>query len=245
MKHEPQLTFDWHAHDRSIVRMGLALLATLAAIIGLFIIFRVVTPESRQVDVRPQRVVLLNPSVPAERALIHQAMDRSFGMIPSETLVTNQLKTLKMPEFMPSYARHELRLKPQPTGQVASTQKRPFALDMDILPALPKTLPTASPGTTQSILTAIMDGPLQKRSPKSLEIPNVPLADIIRPRFQVAIGRLGQVLVALPLQTSDDAAVNQKLHHFITQMRFTPAKTEIEWGQISFRWVKPKEAKAP
>lgn len=243
MKPPPLLIFDWHSHDRSIIRMGLALAVTLVCIVGMFIIFRVVTPESRPVDVRPQRVLILNPNVPAERALIHQAMDRSFGMLPSETTVTGPLKSLQMPSFVPSYANFELRLKPLPTGLTASTQTRPFALDMDLLPPLPEAKPPAAKPVPKSSLRAVIEGAAAMRAPKSLEIKDVPLADATRPRFQVAIGPLGQVILALPLSTADDAEIHQKLHHAITQMHFTPAPAEMEWVQIYFRWF--KEAAAP
>ncbi|GAA5149333.1 hypothetical protein GCM10023213_46870 [Prosthecobacter algae] len=243
MKHERALIFDWDSHDGSIVRMGLALLVTLAALVGMFIVFRVVTPESRPVDVRPQRVLLLNPNEPAERALIHQAMDRSFGLLPSETSITGPLKSLRMPSYSPSYAKHELRLKPVPSGLAASSQVRPFALDMDVLPPLPAAQPRTAdaPPAAPSVLRAVPEGPVAARAPARLDIPGVPLADITRPRFQIAIGRLGQVIVALPLSASDDVEINQKLHHAITQMRFAPADKEMEWGQVSFRW----EVKAP
>ncbi len=243
MKPPRLLTFDWDAHDRSIVRMGLAMLATVGGMVGMFIVFRVVTPDSRPVDVRPQRVMLLNPKVPAERALIHQAMDRSFGMLPSETSVAGPLKSLQMPVFAPSYAKHELRLKPLPSGLAASTQTRPFALDMEVLPPLPQPLPApaAAKPKIHSVLRGVVGGDVAARAPASMIIPGIPLADIMRPRFQVAVGPLGQVLMALPLTVSDDADINQKLHHAVTQMRFKPAAAETEWGQVTFRW----EVKAP
>ncbi|TDU70630.1 hypothetical protein EI77_02678 [Prosthecobacter fusiformis] len=242
MKKERLLTFDWHTHDSSILRMGFALLVTLGAIVSLFIVFRVVTPESRQVDVRPQRVMLLNPSVPAERALIHLAMDRSFGLLPSESSVTGPLQVLKMPAFTPSYARHELRLKPLPSGLAASTHTRPFALDMDVLPPLPDPVTTPRAAPAPSVLQAVVQGPVAARAPKMRAIKNVPLADMNRPRFQVAVGSLGQVLLALPLNASEDAAINQKLHAAVTQLHFTPAESEIEWGQVSFEWVNGEAA---
>lgn len=241
MKPPRTLTFDWHSHDSSVLRMGLAMLVTLTAIVGMFIVFRVVTPESRPVDVRPQRVLLLNPNEPAERALIHHAMDRSFGLLPSDSGLAAPLKSLQMPSFTPSYAKQELRLKSLPSGLTASTQTRPFALDMDVLPPLPAPEPVKAKPVAASTLRAVMEGAVAARAPQGLEVKGVELADITRPRFQVAIGPLGQVLVALPLSVSDDAAINQKLHHAITQMRFAPSDQEMEWGQISFRW----EAKAP
>ncbi|MEN3941020.1 hypothetical protein WJU23_06990 [Prosthecobacter sp. SYSU 5D2] len=241
MKPERPLTFDWHAHDRSFLRMGLSMLLTLVAIVGMFIVFRVVTPESRPVDVRPQRVLLLNPNVPAERALIHQAMDRSFGMLPSEPAVTEPPAGLTLPEFTPSYAGYELRLKPLPAGLNASRQARLFAQEMDILPPLPAPKLKRPPPAPPQVLRAAVEGPAAGRARSSLVIPEVPLADVTRPRFQVAVGPRGRVMMALPLSSSDDADINQKLHHFIMQMRFAPAESEVEWAQVSFKWSRREE----
>ena len=216
--------------------MGLALLMTLTGIVCLFIVFRVVTPETRRPDIRPQRVLVLNPLIPAERALIHQAMDRSFGLLPTEPLVADPAAALKLPTFEPSYARHELRLKPLPTGLTTSTQSRPFALDIDILPPLSGTPKTTTQPVVSSVLRAVVGGGLAARATQSVEVKEVLLADVTRPRFQVGVGPLGQVIVALPLAVSEDPEMVQKLHHAITQMRFAPSSNEIEWGQISFRW---------
>lgn len=249
MKPARPLLFDWQAHDRSVVRMGLAMILTVVALVGMFVVFRVVTPESRPVDVRPQRVMLLNPHDPAERALIHLAMDRSFGLLPSEPAVSEAPKGLQMPAFVPSYAGHELRLKPLPKTLTASTQVRPSALGLDVLPPLPVPVPTALPKPAPQILEAVFQGPAAGRAPVHVEIPGVPLADVTRPRFQVAVGRRGQVVMALPLVSSDDGEMNQKLHHAVLQMQFRPAETgadmdaDTEWAQVSFQWV-PKGQEA-
>lgn len=215
-----------------------AVMITVMAMVGMFIVFRVVTPESRQVDVRPQRVLVLNPNVPAERALIHQAMDKSFGLLPTEPTIAAPSKALRMPTFTPSFSKYELKLKPLPSGLTASRQSRPFALDMDILPPPPAAEVMKTKTPEPQVLQAVVEGDVSARSPEKLQIANVPLADSTRPRFQVAIGRLGQVIAAMPLTVSDDPAIMQKLHHAITQMQFAPGKSDTEWGQISFRWEK-------
>jgi len=210
----------------------------------MFIIFRVVTPESRPVDVRPQRVVLLNPNVPAERALIHQAMDRSFGIIPTEVAATAPVKGLKTPDFVPSYARRELKLRPLPSDLAASNHSRPFALEVDVLPPLPEPPSRESAPNVMSRLQAVVDGELKTRAPLGRVISGVPLVDATRPRFQVAVGPLGQVLMALPLNVAEDLEIHQQLHAAVTQMRFAPAaQTELQWGQVSFEWVKEKGGK--
>lgn len=239
------LLFDWQGRDSSLLRMGLALAVTLAAFVGMFIVFRVVTPDSRPAEVRPQRVIMLDAAVPAERALIHKAMDQSFGMLSSEATVTLPVKNLERPRFRPSFTDHELRLKPMPPGLAATPRPLPLTLDLDVLPEVARQ-PLAPGGRAQPapphVLRAVVEGELATRLPRSLEISGVPLADATRPRFQVAVGPLGQVLMALPLLGSDDASIQQKLHHAVLQLKFAPAAAEIQWGQVSFQW---EEVKAP
>lgn len=241
------LLFDWQGSDNSLLRLGLALAVTIAAFIGMFIVFRVVTPDSRPVEVRPQRVIMLNAAVPGERALIHKAMDQSFGMLSSEATVTLPEKELVRPRFNPSFQDHELRLKPLPPGLAASTRPLPLTLDMNVLPPVAPAAPapTAKPATQPAqVLRAVIEGDLGDRLPRRLEVPGVPLADATRPRFQVAAGPQGQVVMALPLLLSEDAAIQQRLHHAVTQMQFAPAPEQagIQWGQVSFQW---QEVKAP
>lgn len=242
MKTPSPLIFDWHGHDRSLLRLILAGAITLTAMVGMFIVFRVVTPETRQVDVRPQRVLVLNPNVPAELALIHQAMDKSFGLLPTEPTVAVSSKALRMPGFVPAFTKYDLKLKPLPSGPAASIQSRPFALDMDILPPPPPAEKLPVKPAAPQVLKSVVEGDVATRAPQDLSVPNVPLADSTRPRFQVAIGRLGQVVAALPLSVSEDAVITQKLHHVVTQMRFAPADKDMAWGQVSFRWEKGDQA---
>lgn len=232
----PPLLFDWHAHDRSLLRMAMAVFVTLGGIIGLFIIFRIVTPESRPVDVRPQRVMLLNPEVPAERALIHMAMDRSFGLLPSEPAAMGPVNGIHMPVFEPSYQGFELGLKPLPSTASSSRQMRPLTLEANILPPLPESAPTRRFAAPAQVLRAVLRGEAASRAPEDLTLPQVPLADVNRLRFQVAVDAAGGVQMALPLSAGEDTAIAQKLHHALMRLRFKPSDKEVEWAQISFQW---------
>jgi hypothetical protein len=89
MKHrreeDPGLIFDWHRKEARAPWLATFLLLTFFGIASLFIIFRIVTPDAPRMIARPQQMILLNPEVAAERALIHRAMDRSFTLLPNES----------------------------------------------------------------------------------------------------------------------------------------------------------------
>ena len=93
------------------------------------------------------------------------------------------------------------------------------------------------------MLTAVIEGGITSRAPEQAALPGIPLVEPTKPRFSVAVGSYGQVLMALPLSAIEDAKVMAQLHDAVTALRFKPAKAEVEWGQISFQWK--QEAKAP
>ena len=63
--------------------------------------------------------------VPAERALIHQAMDRSFPILPAEP--GGPPVAIRRPRLTPGYAGQELRLKPLPADLSEGLPARPVA----------------------------------------------------------------------------------------------------------------------
>ena len=89
-----------------------------------------------------------------------------------------------------------------------------------------------------SVLKVIVEGDLAMRLTPAEPLKNVALADAQRPRFRVAVGSRGEVLMALPLLTADDPEVQQKLHAAVLALRFTPASAteDVQWGQVSFQW---------
>lgn len=242
---ESALLFDWRAHDRSPVRLALAVLATLGGVIALFVVFRIVAPESRPVDVRPRRVLVLNPRVEAERALIHQAVDRSFVLLPAENQAASPGPAAALPAFKPSFAGHQLRLQPLRSGPSGSTQARLFALDLNVLPHVPKPEGAVTPEAPPTRLEAVVEGPLVARLNGRFPIDGVVLTEATRPRFRIAVGPLGQVLLALPLMPAEDVEVTRQLQAAVSGMRFAPAPAEVEWGQVTFAWKPVSREGAP
>ncbi|MEQ1752440.1 MAG: hypothetical protein ABL974_23665, partial [Prosthecobacter sp.] len=74
-QHEPPLIFDWDRRERTTAWLFLGLLITGLGFAALFIVFRIVTPLTPKLTSRPQQMIVLNPDVPVERALINHDMD--------------------------------------------------------------------------------------------------------------------------------------------------------------------------
>lgn len=233
---ESALLFDWSARDGSAARLSVAAAMTLGAFVALFVGFRIITPESRPVTTRPQQVLVLNPAIPAERALINQAMDRSFALLPTDSLGANPPAAARMPAYRPGIAAFELKPKPIDSSTAASARPPFFALDIDIEPAASPAIPRAAPVAPPTVLRAILDGPVAQRSAQSITLPDISLVDPGKPHFRIAVGSRGQVLMALPLSSSEDAQAMEQLHAALMTLRFAPAKEGVEWGQVTFRW---------
>jgi hypothetical protein len=233
---EDALIFDWNAHDGSTGRLLLAGLVTMGAFIALFLAFRILTPEPRPVLTRPQQVLVLNPEVPAERALINQAIDRSFALIPTDGVTGTLPSAVQMPVYKPGIASFEL--KPEPLNASATDRERPrfLSLDLDVEPQAAAPKPRSFPEAPRSVLRAVLDGDAAGRLAQGRELPGVALVDPNKPRFRVAVGARGQVLMAMPLVASEDAAVMEQLRVALMKWRFTPDQKPVEWTQVTFRW---------
>lgn len=244
---ESALIFDWHRREARGSWLLAFLLITLGAIGSLFVLFRIVTPDSPRITARPLQMIVLNPDVPAERALIHRAQDRSFTLVPSDSPVSENLPAaVKLPEFQPGFRAFELRLKSAGSQITASEHFSLLEQDfLDVLPPLPASAATpVSRPPPVSVLKALVEDKTARPLLSGSDLQGIPLMDPVRPRFRVAIGPLGQVVMAMPLSVSEDPAVMVKLHTAMTQLRFQPApeKKDIEWAEVSFAWEKAKEA---
>ncbi|MCX6858213.1 MAG: hypothetical protein NTV80_25305 [Verrucomicrobia bacterium] len=184
-------------------------------------------------------MMVLNPNIETDRALINRAVDRSFTLLPSDTSSPGEMpREAKVPAFEPAVSKFEIKLKAPQLG--ASTTESPllFADDIDVLPALPTPTPQKQPSVVEVELQPQIQSDSSVRLANTPSLKDIPLTDPARPLFRVAVGPLGQVLMALPLSSSEDSAVMVKLHTAMTQMRFEPTGKELEWVQVSFAWKK-------
>jgi hypothetical protein len=236
-----ELLFDWSRRERTAPWLISFLLITFLGIASMFLLFRIVTPDAPKLTSRPQQMIVLNPDVPAERALIHRAVDRSFTLLPSETSGSLAAPaSAKVPEFKP--ASFEMKLKAASSSLAA--QGRPGLLDQNFLDALPP-LPPAKTAeqrpATRATLQARIEGSAKRELISGANLRDIPLADPAKARFRVGIGQLGQVLLAVPVSSSEDPEIMVKLHAAMTQLRFQPlsAQTQdMEWAEVTFAWVR-------
>ncbi len=250
MKHRPasesQLIFDWRRHDVSSVWLGGFLLLTLLGLASLFILFRIVTPETPTLVARPQQMILLNPEVPAERALIHRAMDRSFALLPSESMAVSEVPAVLLPSFRPGTRGFQASLR----GEDA-THPSPVAAPLgvmrveDVLPPVPRaTVPApVAPRPAAQLRMQVQGRPVLQ----SGDLSGILLLDPERVRFRVGLDARGRPLLVLPLSSSEDPQIHARLHDALLVSRFQPAgqgAAELDWAEVTFEWQIEK-AKAP
>jgi hypothetical protein len=240
---DSRLIFDWRRRERRGTWLLACFLVTLLGLASLFLIFRIVTPEAPKLTSRPQQMIVLNPDVPAERALIHHAQDRSFTLVPSDTLGEHSLpKEVRLPAFKATISTFEMKLKS--AGSRLTSAERPSLMQqdfLDVLPPPPKPESMNKPAPLpRVILRAQLDGSSTRPLLAGRDLPEIPLTDPARPRFRIAVGSLGQVVMAMPVASSDDPAVMVKLHAAMTQLRFQPQpqQKDLEWLDVSFGWEK-------
>lgn len=234
---EGGLIFEWDDRQPCGFRLLVACLLTFGGLVGMFMIFRVVTPEARPVTTRPQQMIVLNPDVPAERALIHHAMDRSFPLLPTESAALTAIPSAAlMPKFRPASAGMELKLKPLPGSVATSSRQHLLSMELDVLPPPPVAVVPSRPAATPQVLRLQVEGDAAARLEPGTPVADIRLVDASRPRFRVAVGRLGQVTLALPVVAVEDAAAMEQLRKAVLALRFRPAEKDVEWAEVGFRW---------
>jgi len=237
-----KLLFDWQGDDRSWLRMAVALMLTLAGLFGLFVVFRVVAPASTARDVRPQHVLVLNPEVPAERALIHRAMDRSFPILPAEP--ATPAVAIRRPRLAPGYAGQELRLKPLPADLADGLTVRPVAAGLRLLPPPAAVAVSANAqAPARQRLVPVFDEALAARAPAVVDLGDVPLAETARLQFHLAVDARGRVSHVLPLVLTEEAELGARLAEALRALRFREATPgTVTTGLVHLQW---KEESAP
>jgi hypothetical protein len=252
MKHrrseDPGLIFDWHRKEARGPWLAAFLLLTLFCIASLFIIFRIVTPDAPRMIARPQQMILLNPEVPAERALIHRAMDRSFTLLPNESPTFSSLPSAAaVPGFRPGSRGYEMKLK-SPGSQRTSTDNNaplPVMSFDDILPPLPVIAPVAAPSAKPRSWLRMRVSSSGRKPLSSASWQDIPLTDPERVAFRIGIDAGGRVQIALPLNSSEDPEIMDRLRAAITGTRFEPRTAQggdLEWAEAGFYWDNTKES---
>ena len=229
------LTFVWKTRDHSMLHLMVAFFALALLMAGFFIVFRITYPTMQRASATPQRIVVLDPADPAALALIHRAEDKSFALFPDEG--ERVAPVTIAPTFHPSF--EGARVKLRGLLPTAETPRHPrlFTPASSVLPPVPPRAVQLPPPVAPSVLKALPSSEFAKRAPTSLEIPGISLTEPYGIQFRIAVSDTGQVLFALPLSSSEEAAVMQRLQRAVTALRFAPdPKQPRTWGTLSFRW---------
>lgn len=253
MKHrrpeDTALIFDWHRKEARSPWLAAFLLLTLFGIASLFVIFRIVTPDAPRMVARPQQMILLNPEVPSERALIHRAMDRSFTLLPNESPTFSSLPSAAViPAFRPGTRGYEMKLKSPGSQRAVPDDNAPLQVMTfdDILPPLPAAPPTPPPPKKpQASLRLRVTSPSGRKPVSNSSWHDIPLADPERAAFRIGIDHQGRVQIVLPVNASEDPEVMDRLRAAITSTRFETGATgasDLEWAEAGFYWDTRKEA---
>lgn len=236
------LLFDWHRKEHTSLWLLIALLVTAAGFSLLFILFRITTPEASKLTSRPQQMIVLNPNVDADRALINRAVDRSFTLLSADSPTIREIPSeAKLPAFEPPVSRFEIKLKAPQLHTHHHKSPLLFAADIDTLPPLPRLNVNEAVKAAAAQLQPVIQSDSVLRISVIPPLNDIALMDTAHLQFQLAIGSLGQVIMALPLSSTEDPATMAKLHTAMTQMRFEPIGKELAWAKVTFIWV--KEAK--
>lgn len=234
---QPALIFAWGARDHSTWHLFVALVLLMAAMAGFFFIFRIVHPVAQVLPVTPQHVISLDPTVPAELALIHRAQDRSFALLSdpdAEVQVQSPLLA-----FRPSFEGHQIQLRELDPATTPIREPHIFTAAADVLPPVARRVATKPVATApRTTLHAILSSTLARRGPASVGLgDSIKLTQPSRVQFRVAVGSSGQIVTALPLSSVEDAEIMQQLHDAVLALRFKASEVKrVEWGEISFRW---------
>lgn len=233
------LTFAWNIRDRALLRLTGWFLLLMVMLSVVFIIFRITYPAMVRADATSQRIIVLDPADPAALAIIHRAQDKSFGLMPSEA--DDAASEAGFPSFSPSFSGVELELRPAPSIDKEQDSTRPvFHADArNLLPTVPRraTLPPQTP--PRSVLRLLLSADVAKRSPKSLQLDHIELADPAALLIRVLIDETGRVLQVLPLCGNESPATLAALQTQLSAIHFAPAvKSPRTYATLGFRWEK-------
>lgn len=237
----PALLFSWRANERRGWRLFLLGLASILFVGVILLMFQVVYPANRPLTLTPQRIWLLDPSLPGARQIIASAADRDFLMLGIATPdATLPALTGQAPVFAPSFKGRALQTKDFLETQTASsTLPRLFRPQSAMLPTRPQRAEPLMPAPKAYALRAVVTQGLRDRPivrPVTLTPSTLPAEKEMA--FQVAIGSTGQVKLILPLT---DAAAQAEAYRALclqlASLRFS-AKPDsaVEWGTVTLQW---------
>ena len=212
---------------------------------GFFYLFQVVYPQPQRFTPVPQRLLMLNQSDPAARALMQKVLDQDYLVVPSSSDLPSHMDLAEhAPRFRPSFEGHELTLLDLPQKAAPVPPARLLQVDEPVLPpmdlsGLKPMAAVQTPSKKTPKLVLRLSGGLEGRTPERVpDFSNLALADPGACRFQLGVKPDGSVEFALPMDAVEDPASLHRLTTQLRSIRFNPvpgtAGGTPVWGIASF-----------
>lgn len=239
----PALIFSWRTLERRGWYLLVLGLTSILFVGGTLLLFQVVYPASRPLTLTPQRIWLLDPSLPGARQIIAAAADKDFLLLGKAAQDSTQpaLAGQESAFFDPSFKGRVLQpkdlLETRPPPPVLP---RLFLPQRTLLPALPEHTNEFSPPApkAQSLRVVVTGGLAQRALIRQVHLPAsaLPLDKLVM--FHIAVAPAGQVKVVLPLTgTAAQPDTYRALRALLAELRFEPRNTlAVEWGTLAFEW---------
>jgi hypothetical protein len=216
------------------------------ALAGFFYLFRVVYPQAQRFTPVPHHVVALNAADPAARELLNKVHDVDFLILPPQGEASGTVSLDEhAPVFHSTLEGHKLQLEDLPHQAIPIPPARLLQMDAPVLPPLDLSELKSTPAAAKAVvnvrgLTIRINGPLALRAmTHPPDLSGIFLSDPSACRFQIGVNSDGVVEVALPLASTENSEVLQKLGNVVQRIRFAPASTkgaEPVWGTATFEW---------
>ncbi len=234
----PRLIFDQKAWSPSRLRLALFLMVSAVGHLGVFYLFKVVTPLTTRRLPPEQSVLVLRGGDPESAQILASLEDRSpAGMLINLTPTAERdLPRLALSDYTPSYQGHQPDYKlnweqPQQPLPGLAQSNRPLLPGLAVM-APPK---QGVPGQNLPQLTLPTD--LAERG--LAEAPNWPTT-LVAPEdssehYLIRLGIEPSGLVKYFLNEGSNLPAN--LQQTLEQLRFNPrSQPGLQWGEVELHW---------
>jgi hypothetical protein len=242
------LIFQWLAREGRGWNLLVGILATTMALAGFALLFQVVYPAARRQPLAVQRMVLLDSSSPAARAILDRVRDHDFLVLPPVNLVSTPPEAAT-PVFSPSFKDFKLEPKDILESRTHGSAQLPrlFRPEKPLLPPLPpapvtQARPVAPP---QSLQMTVTEGLEMRGITRPVTFHDARFAEMLNVSYRIAVAPDGRVALVVPLSDpGNQTEVFGEVRSAFSSLRFqTRPSSEMEWGTVTLQWH--PEASAP
>lgn len=237
---EPPLLFDWSAPRGRGLTFLWFLLGSIAAHAICFYLFQIVYPPNAASLPPPARVSVVSPQTDDGKALLRwiEAED------PALTFTTvrppdAQAFALPKVEHVPSYVRHEPKLKPVPPHPVdlsIPTAQPPGPVSVAQRTRIPRATPSQTTVSFSEEFAALGAPVFPEKNFRATASDPLQAAT-----YRVAVNAAGAIQFCFPVEPSGDATLDAQARKYLALCRFPGRSTVFEgkkllWGMATIVW---------